>query len=643
MKKFIVLCLAAICSFAVLFGCSIEFSSDAEQVTVTFTAEETEYPAVTVEKGSTVDKPADPDGYVVRWYKDSAFTEAFIFGEDVVNENITLYGKKIRLFNVTFNADGTEKTVTVEDGALVEKPVDPEKDGYKFISWNLADGTAFDFTAPVTSDITLNALFKEAFKVRFDTSSSDDGLVIPAQIVVKGECAVEPEDVISRGDQYDFDFWADENGERYDFSVGVTSDIVLQPEWKHYYLVNYRWADGYNTLIAAKKVYDGGKAEDWRTTQGLQYATTAYYWWTANVESPFVGNSGDLEKLYEFDEVLTSNIDLYTYQQLRTSWAFPEEAVYDKTNPFKVETSGQAFDGSLTYGDDHMRFTVPADETLAHPIQLEFSQMSLPYSAATKYLNLKYKNYGKDAIIRMTCWYTAEGGALTPAAAAYSGLVTDMTEDSDWATIELLMPLSKGQTLVFLRLEFLSDNALAFDSDGTDILLHSAKFEATKENVIETTLWNEDLGNTLTAETAGAELEGSLSFKDGYASFVVNEGATHVNQLQLPRLDLVYDSAAMSSLKVVYKNYGADTICRVFVYGIKAGTADLVPFGAAVGTLDCNMTEEDEWSVMTVAMPAGIGTGDVLIFVRLELVADNALPFDSDGTQIDIASVSIVE
>lgn len=47
--------------------------------------------------------------------------------------------------------------ITKEEGAVVEAPSAPTKTGYTFVEWQKEDGTAYDWTAPLTASITLKA------------------------------------------------------------------------------------------------------------------------------------------------------------------------------------------------------------------------------------------------------------------------------------------------------------------------------------------------------------------------------------------------------------------------------------------------------------------------------------------------------
>ena len=63
---------------------------------------------------------------------------------------------------VTFNANGGSAVApqTVEYGAAATKPADPKKNGYTFKGWYLGS-TPYDFSSPVTEDITLTAKWEK--------------------------------------------------------------------------------------------------------------------------------------------------------------------------------------------------------------------------------------------------------------------------------------------------------------------------------------------------------------------------------------------------------------------------------------------------------------------------------------------------
>ncbi len=85
-------------------------------------------------------------------------------GEVVTEDNFT--GDTIKAFTegvhtVNFLVDGAiYKKSFVTDSSTVVKPTDPAVAGKAFVEWQLG-GKAYDFTTPVTDDITLNAKFRD--------------------------------------------------------------------------------------------------------------------------------------------------------------------------------------------------------------------------------------------------------------------------------------------------------------------------------------------------------------------------------------------------------------------------------------------------------------------------------------------------
>lgn len=107
-------------------------------------------------------------------------------------------------------------------------------EGYEFAGWKiqgiddiLQPGTVVG----VSSNITLVAQWqpKPEYTVTF---VSDGGSSVDSQTVLKGDCAVEPDDPTK--DTYVFDGWYidDQATEPYDFSQAVTGNLTLTARWK---------------------------------------------------------------------------------------------------------------------------------------------------------------------------------------------------------------------------------------------------------------------------------------------------------------------------------------------------------------------------------------------------------------------------
>ena len=126
---------------------------------------------VTVEHGATAAKPADPtkDGYnFLGWFVGE--TE-FDF-DTAITADVTVTAKweeikeepkpeEPKQFIVTIEKeDGTVETKVVTEGQTVERPADPEKPGFKFLGWFVGE-TEFDFSAPITADMTIEAKWEE--------------------------------------------------------------------------------------------------------------------------------------------------------------------------------------------------------------------------------------------------------------------------------------------------------------------------------------------------------------------------------------------------------------------------------------------------------------------------------------------------
>ena len=76
---------------------------------------------------------------------------------------------------VTFDSDGGSavKPQEVEDGSAAVKPEDPARDDYNFTGWQL-NGSDYDFSTPVTADITLKATWSHNHKTAAIWNEKDE-------------------------------------------------------------------------------------------------------------------------------------------------------------------------------------------------------------------------------------------------------------------------------------------------------------------------------------------------------------------------------------------------------------------------------------------------------------------------------------
>lgn len=95
------------------------------------------------------------------WYTDAGLTTPYTFDKMPAN-NVVLYAKWVApTYKVTFDLNGGDsaaiETQTVEKYKLASSVADPTKAYYNFDGWYTDDGTRYDWSQPVTADITLHA------------------------------------------------------------------------------------------------------------------------------------------------------------------------------------------------------------------------------------------------------------------------------------------------------------------------------------------------------------------------------------------------------------------------------------------------------------------------------------------------------
>lgn len=268
--------------------------------------------SIEIKEGEVLTQPDTPvkEGYIFTGWTLNG--EPYDFTEKVTGD-ITLKAtweeKKpdVIYFTITFDTTGGSEVnpITVESGGTALRPGDPVMDGYVFKEWQL-NGVLYDFSQPVTSDITLTAIWEEVvvpeepeepeeddsvkYTVKFN---SDGGSKVKDQTVKEGDKAKKPSAPTKEG--YVFKSWQ-LDGKDYNFNSKVTKDITLKATWekaKVTYTVKFDSAGG--TAIASQTVAENGKASTPSVPKKTGYLFNGWYY------------NG---KEYNFNSVVTSNITL---------------------------------------------------------------------------------------------------------------------------------------------------------------------------------------------------------------------------------------------------------------------------------------------------------------------------------------------
>ena len=141
-------------------------------------------------------------------------------------------------YTVTFNSAGGSSVdaQTVKSGDKAVKPSDPVKEDYDFKGWYIGE-TEYDFTAPVTDNITLTAKWEASVpKMCTLTFDSNGGSSVNPITVVSGEVVSQPQTNPTRAGYY-FMGWFVGNA-KYDFSAPLTDNVTVVAKWESEQKIN---------------------------------------------------------------------------------------------------------------------------------------------------------------------------------------------------------------------------------------------------------------------------------------------------------------------------------------------------------------------------------------------------------------------
>ncbi|QMS85340.1 InlB B-repeat-containing protein [Candidatus Xianfuyuplasma coldseepsis] len=186
--------------------------------------------------GMTSTEPDTPEreGFdFLYWYRNDDSVE-FDF-DTVVEEDITLFAKwdaKVG-YTITFVSEYGDAIdpINVYEGDTIPEPSELLDYSMEFVYWyTTSKFLEYDFSKTVTSDVTLNAYWrdKEEYEVTFNTLG---GTEIDAQQVLDNNLATEPDTPYRVG--FIFDYWyTDDENTPFDFTTPIVADTTINSKWQ---------------------------------------------------------------------------------------------------------------------------------------------------------------------------------------------------------------------------------------------------------------------------------------------------------------------------------------------------------------------------------------------------------------------------
>ena len=214
---------------------------------------------VTAYEGQPVAEPTAPtkDGHrFLGWFAEGSDT-AYDFSAPI-SAALTLVAKweeipAADIYTVTFTGEGVDLPAqTVYKGDKAQKPTDPEREGYRFLGWFLGEAEEpFDFSTPITSDITLTARWiaktGAKYTVTFCYYGTDGTWKETPVEVEEGQDATVPADVLPLHLTWEGDY------------TGVTADCTVTATYVRASWQQLPLRDKQNSNVYLDRLYARGE------------------------------------------------------------------------------------------------------------------------------------------------------------------------------------------------------------------------------------------------------------------------------------------------------------------------------------------------------------------------------------------------
>ena len=200
-------------------------------------ASETAIADATVLNGQSVDKPATiptkEGALFAEWCTDAEGKNPYDFTK-AVKGNLTLYARYGVPRTVKFNTgEGSAiEDIIVPDGMPVAKPADPTNGPYAIDGWYLGE-EEYDFTAAVTSDITIEVRWSDKTNVTLDLNYIGSEPVVFQTKLFEPLASTDEHLAVDERIGFTFDGWYDEAActTEHVFTGNVEAPLTLYAKW----------------------------------------------------------------------------------------------------------------------------------------------------------------------------------------------------------------------------------------------------------------------------------------------------------------------------------------------------------------------------------------------------------------------------
>ena len=206
------------------------------------------------------------------WYSNSGLSDAWDFGSDTVNGNMTLYARWSGTVSFASNGGSAVQEQEVDEGNHAVEPSPPTRSGYVFMGWYTDSGltNAWNFVSDtVNGDMTLYARWGGT--VSF---ASNGGSAVQEQEVPEGSHAVEPSPPTRSG--YTFMGWYTDSGLTNAWSFDsdtVDGDMTLYSRWGG----TVSFASNGGSAVQEQEVAEGSHAVEPSPPTRSGYAFMGWY------------------------------------------------------------------------------------------------------------------------------------------------------------------------------------------------------------------------------------------------------------------------------------------------------------------------------------------------------------------------------